>query len=557
MADRAGGEGDPGVPKEVFELDKDERWQARLEEARARREIALREKAAGKAPKPRPKPWEIEGSKIEKPPEIDPIIQERGDDKFDFADRLETIREGKDETPELPEPPKVPTFRSRAKPDYNPAPHQKVPAARGPEPRARPQPSLILPGAPDVAELAERYAATLEVVEDPEPARIDTESETVPDRPDVTLVPLPKTPPVEASGDRKKLTRAERRRGIRPLGMAFALAGLAALPFATEAPPLEKGPTMPVIQGFRFEPALGVTWSLNRKPVETRSGEWRPGAEPNALAAVPLARSATVEDSVAGLTAPAEPASDDLEWTGLAPVTSSAAIGIFVPDTSVALPEVTDPPAPRAAVIESTPTPLPRETAIEDATAAPDAPVENVSQPPAPENAAPVSAPPRPETLRGDETNELSQPPAAPQTAVEADPLRVTILAPLRSDEKMAEDIAADVQRNGHELVRVRDVEYSISERNVRYFHEQDRPAATRMAERYDAELRDFTWFRPKPVEGTAELWLSSREAAGTGGPRDQGATARGVDPGAFLGRVFDRLGLSTELPDSLPDGEN
>ena len=33
-------------PKEVVELDKDERWQARLEEARARREIALREKAA-------------------------------------------------------------------------------------------------------------------------------------------------------------------------------------------------------------------------------------------------------------------------------------------------------------------------------------------------------------------------------------------------------------------------------------------------------------------------------------------------------------------------------
>jgi|GEM_PF-6686508 len=59
-------EGDPGVPKKgVFELDKDERWQARLDEARARREVALREKAAGIARKPRPKPWEIEGSDVE------------------------------------------------------------------------------------------------------------------------------------------------------------------------------------------------------------------------------------------------------------------------------------------------------------------------------------------------------------------------------------------------------------------------------------------------------------------------------------------------------------
>ena len=170
MADRAGSEGDPGVPKEVFELDKDERWQARLEEARARREIALREKAAGKPSKPRPKPWEIEGSEVEEPPAIEPIVQERGDDKFDFADRLESIRDGKNGAAEpapVPEQPEKTTApRERAMPEFRPAPRPPVPAARksGLEPRARPQPSLILPGAPDVAELAERYAATLTVV---------------------------------------------------------------------------------------------------------------------------------------------------------------------------------------------------------------------------------------------------------------------------------------------------------------------------------------------------------------------------------------------------------
>ena len=93
MADRASGGGIPGVPKQVFELDKDERWQARLEDARARREIALREKAGGKPQKARPKPWEVEGAAYDAPKPIEPVIQDRGDEKIDFADRLETIRE--------------------------------------------------------------------------------------------------------------------------------------------------------------------------------------------------------------------------------------------------------------------------------------------------------------------------------------------------------------------------------------------------------------------------------------------------------------------------------
>ena len=54
MADRkATKTGVPEDPREIVELDKDERWQARLEEARARREIALREKAANPKKKQR------------------------------------------------------------------------------------------------------------------------------------------------------------------------------------------------------------------------------------------------------------------------------------------------------------------------------------------------------------------------------------------------------------------------------------------------------------------------------------------------------------------------
>jgi hypothetical protein len=140
------------------------------------------------------------------------------------------------------------------------------------------------------------------------------------------------------------------------------------------------------------------------------------------------------------------------------------------------------------------------------------------------------------------------------ETVVEANPLRVTILAPARVDRALTSDIASRVQNDGHELVRVLDVDYSISERNVRYFHEADREAAARMAERYDAELRDFTWFTPKPVDGTAELWLAGRSPSdNTSGRVPQAAESTGSN-GDFLGRVFDRLGLGTELPEALPE---
>ncbi len=579
MADRAGGEGNPGVPKEVFELDKDERWQARLEEARARREIALREKAAGKPQKPRPKPWEVDGAEGDAPPEINPIIQDRGDDKFDFADRLESIRGTQTETPvpaPLPsEPPKTPASRPRATPDFNPAARQKVPAAQGAglEPRARPQPSLILPGAPDVAELAERYAATLHVVEDDPVAESEPEQDPKEQDQGATLVPLTRTAPdadpASESDAGRKLTRAERRRGIRPLGMALALTGLAALPFATEAPPLETGPEMPNVTGFRFQPALGVTWSLSNRPFETRSGEWSPATAPAALATVPFTRSATVTDTVVAPTPPSEPGSGAVEWSGVNPVSKAEASTIYSPGgASETLPQVSSAPVPVAPTVESTSPPVPRAAITGTAPdAAPITPAED-SATDIPENTAPVSAPPRPDTLLQDEavTPPIAPAPPAPQqrpqtvveTVVEevSDPLRVTILAPPRADRKVADDLAADVARAGHELVRVKDVEFSINERNLRYFHEDDRASAARMAARYDAELRDFTWFRPRPTEGTAELWLSGRSTEGAASGNTAPTRADPVDPATFLGRVFDRLGLSAELPRILPDAD-
>lgn len=536
------------MPKEIFELDKDERWQARLDEARARREVALREKAAGKAQKPRPKPWEVDGAAIEKPPEIDPIIQERGDDKFDFADRLETIRETKAATPApcdtvaasaprpaapevVPDPPPV-----EARPEPTPLP----PRSLAPEARARPQPSLVLPGAPDVAELAARYAATLdrsvpELVEDG------------PDRPTKTaeLVALPTAArPVTAQAPQaeRRLTRAERRRGIRPLGMAFGLLAFAVLPLTTEAPPLETGPDMPVVDVLRIQPALGVTWSLSEQPRLTRSGEWVPQGAPSPLAGVPFGQSVDLRSSVAALPEPVTGGVAPIDWSSLAPVAQAEVPGLSAPTATVEpVPgTVAEPVAPPAAVAAPT----------------------DVEVPTPPSD---ISAPPRPDTLR-DEAGQPPPPPPppsvrpepVPDTVVEADPLRVTILAPVRSDRALAETIASGVQNDGHELVRVRDVSFAISERNVRYFHEADRASAARMAERYDAELRDFTWFRPRPLEGTAELWLAGRApGSNTSGRTQPSAAAAPANQGEFLDRVFDRLGLGTELPDALPSARD
>ncbi len=536
MADRAGGEGKPSVPKEVFELDKDERWQARLDEARARREVALREKAAGKPQKPRPKPWEVDGAAVEKPTPIEPVIQERGDDKFDFADRLETIRESqpskhasKDVEPPLREVP----------PEPEPAPPEPVrPAAQrapAPETRARPQPSLILPGAPDVADLAARYAATLEA---PTPVEIAPASTDQPhDEPEHTaeLVALPVAgSPPAAEQPVKTETRADRRRGIRPLGMAFGLVALAAMPFGTEAPPLETGPDMPLVDVFRFQPALGVTWSLYEPPVQTVSGEWVPAAPPTPLAPVSFAAPVRVTDDIGILPVPAEEGSATLVWRGLDPFAANGPDVLSPPETR----------APAPPLLSTSPyAPVPPTAGT-----APSAPVVG------PDAGGAVSAPPRPERLLegGRDLAPVAPPASRPNdTVVEGDPLRVTILAPSRADRALADDLARDVQNDGHELVRVRTIETSISERNVRFFHEADRGAAARMAERYGAELRDFTWFEPKPKEGTAELWLSGRTAPGNTSGRSQEAPADS-SRSEVLNQVFESLGLGTELPEAI-----
>ncbi|CAN0605856.1 unnamed protein product, partial [Ectocarpus sp. 12 AP-2014] len=92
MADRA--ITDDGSPEGIVDLINDDRWQARLEEARARREVALREKGKDDSPTPKRKlmPWEKKAAEAAEP-KIDPVIQPPDTERVDFADRVEKVRE--------------------------------------------------------------------------------------------------------------------------------------------------------------------------------------------------------------------------------------------------------------------------------------------------------------------------------------------------------------------------------------------------------------------------------------------------------------------------------
>ena len=72
-----------------------------------------------------------------------------------------------------------------------------------------------------------------------------------------------------------------------------------------------------------------------------------------------------------------------------------------------------------------------------------------------------------------------------------------------------ASGVADLVQDRGHDLSALKVVDFSINRTNIRYYHSQDRNEAARLAEMIGGRLRDFTSFRPAPVNGTVEVWLA------------------------------------------------
>lgn len=434
--------------KDVFELDKDERWQARLAEARVRRAIALREKANSEtAPKVRRKPWEEGGESGEDIVEpIEPLLQPENEDRLDFSDRVENLRH----------------VTSRPGDNGAPGSEDDAPDETGV--------AALAPVAKS-ASVADKYFERLS--SDFEPAKpyvppskdYDWRSDeapvvrSTPPSPQAFAAREPEQPDFVADEDPRDAGTSSRtrRRGV-PVVLLSAICFLAVLPFATSNPvlPLEMGPISAVSSpSFRLQPALGLPRPMNAVPARTSPGEWRGPEAPKSPLMLQTGRVGPQQREVASL-----------------PVVALGEAGLDAPGW----------PAPMPGVLRHSAPVLAEPTA---------------GRPPG----VPAVVP----ETRAAEAASVPQPLSI---------LRVTVLVPSAGDLDMADDLAADLAERGHDVARVKPVELKISERNVRFFHEGDRGEAARLAEAYEARLRDFTSFRPQPADGTVEIWLEGEGAA-------------------------------------------
>lgn len=153
--------------------------------------------------------------------------------------------------------------------------------------------------------------------------------------------------------------------------------------------------------------------------------------------------------------------------------------------------------------------------------AAEDTPVEAPAQTAAIEHPAPAAAPTETEAASTGAPEEMAEGmavvmPAAPALAT----ARISVNYPA-SAAGIANEIAAALRAAGAGAANAVPVGFSVSSTNVRYYHAQDRPAAEALAELASGagpvETRDFTNFRPQPLPGIVEIWLSGAGSSGGG----------------------------------------
>ena len=73
---------------------------------------------------------------------------------------------------------------------------------------------------------------------------------------------------------------------------------------------------------------------------------------------------------------------------------------------------------------------------------------------------------------------------------------------------------------------RITPVRFKVSETHVRYYHPEDAAAAEALAGILGTEARDHTAFRPRPPDGTVEVFLAGERSASAA--RTAAAPARG-----------------------------
>ena len=100
---------------------------------------------------------------------------------------------------------------------------------------------------------------------------------------------------------------------------------------------------------------------------------------------------------------------------------------------------------------------------------------------------------------------------SSPNTPLARYTQTVYLHAPTSLAEAEVEGVFAALTGAGFAVEDPRRVGISISRSNVRYFHDVDAGAASRLAEEIGAIARDFTSYRPSPPDGTIEVWLAGR----------------------------------------------
>jgi hypothetical protein len=104
-----------------------------------------------------------------------------------------------------------------------------------------------------------------------------------------------------------------------------------------------------------------------------------------------------------------------------------------------------------------------------------------------------------------------------PVAAAAAPPSQPRVYVHLRAGSAAAAGIASELapqlREGGFDLVELRAVGATPSQRVVRYFHTEDAAAAARLAGRLGRgwAIQDFRNFEPAPSQGTLEIWLPDR----------------------------------------------
>jgi hypothetical protein len=111
----------------------------------------------------------------------------------------------------------------------------------------------------------------------------------------------------------------------------------------------------------------------------------------------------------------------------------------------------------------------------------------------------------------------------------------VRLAVPQSVGDAEAEEIAGLLKDLGIGDSRVTRVGYKVSESHVRYYHRDDAPAAAALAAILGTSARDHTAFRPRPPDGTMEVFLAGEPT--TPAPRVASAPKRAAPAQATRSR--------------------